>query len=130
MPSRETSNEGGPTPATRPRLQSIAERDRLAGVGILGDPDLPTKIVDRIDGVADVFRSRIGEPIERAVTAIALALLVLIVGTAALIMILIGIFRLFAELFSPYEWIAHAAFGVLLVVVGASVFWRRALKKT
>lgn len=113
----------------RPRLRSIADRDRAAEGGILGDPDLPSKVVDQIDGIADIFRSRIGEPIDRAATAIVLALLALIAGSAAATMMLIGLFRLTSELFSPYQWIAHAAFGVMFVVLGVLVFWRRAFRQ-
>ncbi len=111
-----------------PRLTSIAERDRSARRGLLDDPDLPAKVVDRIDSAVDVFRTRIAEPIERAATAIVLSVLTVIIGIAAVTMIVIGLFRLVSELFSPYEWIAHAVFGVLFVVLGVSVFWRKAFR--
>lgn len=117
------------TSRPRARLRSIAERDRAARGGFLEDPELATKVVDRIDGVAEVFRSRIADPVERAATAIVLALLTLILGSAAVAIILIGLFRLVSELFSPYEWIAHALFGVVFVVVGSLVFWRRAFRR-
>jgi len=111
------------------RLRSIAERDSRADLGVLGDPALAVKVVDRIDGAIDIVRKRVVRPIERAATAVALGLLAVIAGSAALILILIGVFRLASELFSPYEWIAHAILGVLLVTVGIFVFWKKAFRE-
>ncbi|MER3522197.1 MAG: hypothetical protein C4317_08545 [Acidimicrobiia bacterium] len=96
---------------------------------MLGDPALAVKVVDRIDGAIDIVRKRVVRPIERAATAVALGLLAVIAGSAALILILIGVFRLASELFSPYEWIAHAILGVLLVTVGIFVFWKKAFRE-
>ncbi len=113
----------------RARLSSIAERDRLAAAGPLGDPDLPRKVVDRIDGVADLFRRKIAQPLERSARALVLALLSAIVGTAAVVVLLVGAFRLASALLAPNEWIVHAVLGVLLVTLGVAVFWRKAARE-
>ncbi len=127
--SRRTLSTDSGTTGTgsdRARLSSIAERDRLAAAGPLGDPDLPRKVVDRIDGIADLFRTKVAQPLERSVRALVLALLSAIVGTAAVVVLLVGAFRLASALLAPNEWIVHAVLGVLFVTLGVGVFWRKA----
>lgn len=94
------------------------------------DPDLATKAADVVDSVVDVVRNRVVSPIERAATYVILAIFSLFAGAVLLVLLCVGLFRLFMMLLNiipggPHEWAAYLMMGGIFLAAGMFMMRKR-----
>ena len=120
-PDSPVGNEG------RRRLHSLAEEDRhRRGLAVLYDPELPGRVVDRIDALVGVVRDKLVYPLERTVRALILAVLSLVVGTAAAVLLILGIFRLGSSIAGSHQWAVYLAMGLAFSAIGLGLLKKAA----
>ena len=89
-----------------------------------GDAEWPAKVADQIVDLVDQIRDKTTGPAIRAARTVVFGLLATMLGTAALVLFLVGLVR-FVNVYAPGGvWVAHTIVG--LVFVGSGLFlWAR-----
>jgi hypothetical protein len=129
-PSRLGLNSESDSPIgneARRRLHSLAEQERHPrGLAVLYDPELPGRVVDRIDALVGIVRDKLVYPVERTARALVLAVLSLVVGTAAAVLLILGIFRLGSSIAGSHQWVVYLAMGLAFSGIGLGLLKKAA----
>lgn len=89
--------------------------------------DWPAKAADQIVDLVDQIRDKTTGPAIRAARAIVFGMLATMLGTAALVLLVVGLVR-FVNVYVPGGvWIAHAIVGGLFVLLGVWLWSKRQL---
>ncbi len=105
-------------PAARPTATS--------GPGTAGPAeDWPAKATDQIVNLVDQLREKTTGPAIRFARAVVFGFLATMLGTAALVLLIVGLVR-FVNVYVPGGvWVAHGIVGLLFVGVGAWLWSKR-----
>jgi hypothetical protein len=94
--------------------------------------DWTTEAADRIESVVTAVREKTTVPIQKVAAAIVYGLVAGLAGALALILLLIGLFRLHVYLpFHPEGrrvWISYMALGAIFVAFGAFLWRKRTMQ--
>lgn len=89
------------------------------------DPDLVDRALGTLDHALDVIHDRVLRPILLAGRTIAFIFVLVLVGLVLLIVLVVGVIRLFnVYLFANHVWLSYALVGVLSLSAGL-IIWRR-----
>jgi hypothetical protein len=90
--------------------------------------DWTTEAADRIESVVTAVREKTTVPVQKIAAAVVYGLVAGVLGAAALILIVVGVFRLHVYLpFHPEArrvWITYMVLGAIFVVLGGFM-WRK-----
>lgn len=87
--------------------------------------DWPAKAADQIVNLVDQIRDKTTGPAIRAARAMVFGFLATMLGTAALVLLVVGLVR-FVNVYAPGGvWVAHAIVGLLFVGCGLLLWARR-----
>src|SRR4051812_8244511 len=87
------------------------------------EPDWPAQAADRVVDLVDQVRAKTTGPAISAARAVVFGMLIAILGTAALILLVVGLVRILT-VFLPV-WAAHAVVGAVFVGTGALAWNKR-----
>ena len=105
-------------PAARPTAPAGAGADRA------GD-DWPAKATDQIVNLVDQIRDKTTGPAIRFARAVVFGFLAAMLGTAALVLFIVGLVR-FVNVYAPGGvWVAHGIVGLLFVGIGLWLWSKR-----
>lgn len=95
------------------------------GPGPSPTEDWPAKATDQIVNLVDQIRDKTTGPAIRAARAMVFGFLATMLGTAALVLLVVGLVR-FVDVYVPGGvWVAHAIVGGLFVGVGLWLWSKR-----
>lgn len=116
----DTTSGGAPTPPIGP------ERPLRAGdPGPNPADEWPAKAADQIVNLVDQIRDKTTGPAIRAARAMVFGFLAAMLGTAALVLFIVGLVR-FVDVYAPGGvWVAHGIVGLLFVGCGLFLWARR-----
>jgi len=91
--------------------------------------DWVTQVLDRLDGLIDLVRSKTTSPIAFVARVLVYGLLAAVMGTAALTLVVVMLVRV-ADIAIPEDvWLTHLILGALFSL-GGLLAWRRAASAT
>jgi hypothetical protein len=112
------TSTGGRSPAS----------ERPPGAGIPASTptdDWPAKAADQIVNLVDQIRDKTTGPAIKAARAMVFGFLAAMLGTAALVLFIVGLVR-FVNVYAPGGvWVAHGIVGLLFVVSGLFLWAKR-----
>lgn len=89
------------------------------------DADWPAKVADQVVNLIDQIRDKTTGPAIRAARAVVFGMLATMLGTAALVLFIVGLVR-FVNVYVPGGvWVAHAIVGGLFVGTGLFLWAKR-----
>lgn len=87
--------------------------------------DWVTQLLDRLDGLIDLVRSKTTSPLAFLARVVAYGLLAAVMGTAALVLVVVLLVRV-ADILIPQEvWLTYLVLGGVFTL-GGLIAWRRA----
>ena len=107
--------------------EPIGPAPRPTAPGGAGTPaeDWPAKATDQIVNLVDQLREKTTGPAIRFARAVVFGFLATMLGTAALVLLIVGLVR-FVNVYVPGGvWVAHGIVGLLVVGVGAWLWSKR-----
>ena len=91
--------------------------------------DWVTQVLDRLDGLIDLVRSRTTSPLAFVARVLVYGLLVAVMGTAAIVLVVVMLVHV-ADTWIPEEvWLTYLILGGVFTLLGL-LFWRRASSAT
>jgi hypothetical protein len=91
-------------------------------------PDWTTNVADRIESVVTTVREKTTVPIQKVARAVVFGLIGAVVGSVALVLLVVALFRLHIYIPGHKEgrkvWIADVGVGAIFVLLGG-LLWRR-----
>lgn len=91
-------------------------------------PDWTTHIADRIESVVTAVRDKTTVPVEKAARAVVYGLVAGLLGAVAVVLLIVGVFRLHVYLpFHPEGrrvWVSYVGGGAIFVALGGFL-WRK-----
>lgn len=97
------------------------------------DHDWTTEAADRIEAVVTAVRDKTTVPVQKVAAAVVYGLVSGVLGAMALVLLLIGVFRL--HVFLPYHpegrrvWTSYMALGAIFLALGGFL-WRKRSAQT
>ncbi len=130
------ASPGASVPGSRSGPRPSPSGGAIAGPGASASGDWPAQATDAIVGVIDSVKDKVNGPATSTARAIVYGTLAALVGTAALVVVLVLLFRGIdivtqivldaadVERAGRSTWIAHLISGLAMLIPGA-LLWRR-----
>jgi hypothetical protein len=112
----ETSGSNDPQPRVTP--------PNLSG-GTRNSSDWPSQAADTIVNVVETVRDRTTGPIMVVARALVFGVFIGTIGTAVIVLAIIGVIRLLDEILPSSVWLPYLVLGLVFVLAGVLIFRRR-----